>query len=387
MPEATLPPAAETELSRPVAAGTDPPNPLAWADAGFAYTPPAQPPAHPADGPAALRGEADVAVRARINAFVLDGLIIGLLVGPLLVAAGVAAGSPTWLLYELGVQFVYFFALEAVSGQTIGKRVFHVRVVSLDGAPITVGQAAIRSVLRFADALPLLYASGLISMMRTGPARRQRIGDVVAGTMIVLESGGRRMPTPRWLLPLATLLATAVSVLLIVVLANAPGSPQQIAPGVSAGPIQAPAVAGFVGGTSQRPTPGYWLAHATVTSSVNYPAEPVGSSFPRAWRITRLCMPAGGCTHYQLTRQIAGGGAQVAPLIRQADGWHATFPPLSLPCARQPDGQLVYWLQQTSFVLRFGHGGRTAQASEGNFSSSPGCGSGASTLAWTAARV
>ena len=46
----------------------------------------------------------------------------------------------------LGLQFIYFFALEAATGQTVGKRAFHVRVVALDGTPLSIRQSAIRNV-------------------------------------------------------------------------------------------------------------------------------------------------------------------------------------------------------------------------------------------------
>ncbi|HEV3282754.1 MAG TPA: RDD family protein [Solirubrobacteraceae bacterium] len=157
-----------------------------------------------------------VAIRARLNAIILDLVLLGLLTRLL---AGALAGSVTAgteVLLFWGLQFGYFFALEARSGQTVGKRVFHVRVATLGGASPTARQIAVRNVLRIFDALPLLYASGLISVMRTGRNRRQRIGDVAAGTTVVLDSHGRALPTPRWLLPTATVLATLISLAVVI---------------------------------------------------------------------------------------------------------------------------------------------------------------------------
>jgi hypothetical protein len=63
-------------------------------------------------------------------------------------------------------------------------------------------------------------------MVRTGPARRQRIGDVAAQTMVVAVDGhAAEKGTPSWLLPVATLLATAVSALGIWSVANAGSQP------------------------------------------------------------------------------------------------------------------------------------------------------------------
>jgi hypothetical protein len=63
-------------------------------------------------------------------------------------------------------------------------------------------------------------------MVRTGPARRQRIGDVAAGTMVVAT--GRRAATqgtPRWLLPAATLFAAAFSAVGVIAVAQAGTQP------------------------------------------------------------------------------------------------------------------------------------------------------------------
>jgi uncharacterized RDD family membrane protein YckC len=159
--------------------------------------------------------EPNVAVRSRMNAAILDTILISVVVA---IVAGTTGGTPITgdrLLLVYLAQFVYFASFEALGGQTLGKRVFNVRVVALDGSPVTLRQVAIRNVLRFIDVLPVGYASGLISLMRTGAARRQRLGDVAAGTTVVLAPGGRPLRTPGWLLPVATLVAAALSALVI----------------------------------------------------------------------------------------------------------------------------------------------------------------------------
>jgi hypothetical protein len=290
------------------------------------------------------------------------------IVGPALVAAGVAVRSATWVAVELAVQFLYFFALEAASGQTIGKRVFHVRVVSLDGRPITMRQAAIRNVLRFVDALPLLYASGMISMIRTGRAKRQRIGDVVAGTVLVVDPGGRPLRTPRWLLPVVTLVATALSIVLIVALLNAP----QIGP-----------PAGFTGDVSQPPAVGAWTATGTVTSSQGYGADPIGQPFVRSWSIARSCRTGRPCD-YVMTRQVPGQAPERARLVLASDGWHGQLPTTLYVCGHTATGRAIYWPQVSVFVARFTDGGRTAEVNQRDLSYTPACGYGTHTVSWTA---
>ena len=332
------------------------------------------PDSQPPPAPEVISHNPDLAVRARLNAIVLYAVILGAVIKVLLAALGAAARSPDALLLLLGLQFFYFFALEAATGQTIGKHVFHVHVVGLDGTPLTARQAAIRNVLRFADALPFLYASGLLSMMRTGRGRRQRIGDVAAATTVVVDQAGKPLRNPRWLLPLTTLVATAFSVAILIVVLDTPSAPQ------------IPAATGFAGNNSEPPALGGWQAIGTTTSTIDYGADDaVGMQIDRAWMIAQTCAPSGGCW-FVLTRQLAGEPALSARLIPQPDGWHATFPLRAYSCGSSA-GQTIYWLQHSSFVLRFTNAGRTAEANERNFSYTPSCGYGTDTREWTATHL
>jgi uncharacterized RDD family membrane protein YckC len=83
----------------------------------------------------------------------------------------------------VGLVLVYYFALEATIGQTVGKLLTGLRVVSADGDRPSVGAVAIRTVVRVVDWLPLLYLVGFLTMLATG-VRRQRLGDLAAGTGI-----------------------------------------------------------------------------------------------------------------------------------------------------------------------------------------------------------
>lgn len=160
--------------------------------------------------------EPEAAIRGRLNAAVLDGLLLGVITEIVVHARGGALFSAGSLLFAYVGQFLYFWACESAWGQTLGKRAYGIRVVSLDGTPASTRQIAVRNVLRFIDALPAFYASGLISLLRTGSARRQRIGDVAARTTVVLEPGRRRQAPHPSLLRIATLLAVTLSVLVIV---------------------------------------------------------------------------------------------------------------------------------------------------------------------------
>jgi uncharacterized RDD family membrane protein YckC len=87
------------------------------------------------------------------------------------------------------------------NGQTPGKRVFGLRVVSVDGRPINGVQATIRNLVRVADFFPYVstlsfdaesemfliptFLVALICMLMT--RRFQRLGDIAAGTMVVVD--------------------------------------------------------------------------------------------------------------------------------------------------------------------------------------------------------
>jgi len=102
------------------------------------------------------------------------------------------SSAPKWVLalmiITLFVIFAGYFAFFewAWSGQTPGKRWLKLRVLREDGRPITFWEAAVRNLLRTFDMMPFpFYSVGLISVFSTN--RDQRIGDMVAGTVVVRE--------------------------------------------------------------------------------------------------------------------------------------------------------------------------------------------------------
>jgi uncharacterized RDD family membrane protein YckC len=82
----------------------------------------------------------------------------------------------------------YFVAFETLwSGQTPGKRMMRLRVVREDGRPVRFFEVFVRNLLRLAiDFQPLpSYAIGVVSIIFS--ARSKRVGDFVAGTVVVKE--------------------------------------------------------------------------------------------------------------------------------------------------------------------------------------------------------
>jgi uncharacterized RDD family membrane protein YckC len=109
-------------------------------------------------------------------------------------------------------QWGYFTLFEAFwRGQTPGKRIMRIRVIQQTGRPVGVFESLGRNLTRIIDMLPTFYIIGVIVMFLT--RRQQRLGDLVAGTLVVherdieapLESmGGSRTFTAPSFTPAAT---------------------------------------------------------------------------------------------------------------------------------------------------------------------------------------
>jgi len=96
-------------------------------------------------------------------------------------------------LYAVAMFLVYWFypvLFEAMwNGRTPGKRALNLRVIAANGAPVGWLSAFTRNLLRVVDMLPLAYATGLVSSLIDPWGRR--LGDMVAGTLVVHEAHPR----------------------------------------------------------------------------------------------------------------------------------------------------------------------------------------------------
>ena len=138
----------------------------------------------------------------RFIACAIDHAIQVLAIGLIAIASVVLAsfsfiertmsGAPKWVIAVMIILLFLIFAgyfafFEWIwNGQTPGKRWLKLRVIREDGRPITFWEAAVRNLLRSLDMMPLpFYSVGLISVFSSN--RDQRIGDMVAGTVVVRE--------------------------------------------------------------------------------------------------------------------------------------------------------------------------------------------------------
>ena len=159
----------------------------------------------------------------RSLAFAMDLLIrLGILftVGCVTALLGVVVGGMAVLAYLVAyflLDWFYGGVFETfMNGQTPGKWVMGVRVLTTDGQPINGLQAVTRNVLRWVDFMPFLslemfgipapmfmiptFMLGLVFMACN--RRFQRLGDLVCGTMVVIEerqwlTGVARLDDPR----------------------------------------------------------------------------------------------------------------------------------------------------------------------------------------------
>lgn len=161
----------------------------------------------------------------RLFAYGLDWLVcVAFLIALAVVLAcsglGQYLGAAPWLIAAFLLGWFYGGVFEALwNGQTPGKRACRLRVVSKDGSPITGTQAVLRNLLRFADIMPAFTIPGLpvslptlqIGLMTMGINRRyQRLGDLVAGTMVVIEEPQRVYDVTRVMEPEALRLALEI---------------------------------------------------------------------------------------------------------------------------------------------------------------------------------
>ena len=144
----------------------------------------------------------------RVYAFVIDMIVLGLIITILLIIAafflfnipiisslfGIEEEQVS--LWILAIQFFiifatyvgYFVLFETLwQGETPGKRFVKIRVIQDNGRPITLQQATLRALFRPVDDLFFL---GLLFVILG--KREKRIGDWVAGTLIIQEAKGKK---------------------------------------------------------------------------------------------------------------------------------------------------------------------------------------------------
>jgi uncharacterized RDD family membrane protein YckC len=129
----------------------------------------------------------------RLYAMLLDlTIVLGTVNGIGLLVYWIFAKAPGFgvmviTLAEFAIGLAYSAVLEGFwNGQTIGKRLFHLRVIDQSGLPLRIEQAWVRNLMRVFDALPFAYLVGGVSVLSS--PLMQRFGDRVAGTLVIRQT-------------------------------------------------------------------------------------------------------------------------------------------------------------------------------------------------------
>jgi uncharacterized RDD family membrane protein YckC len=135
-------------------------------------------------------------VGSRFMACILDLFMLSIvfLVVNFALSDGIGTSSRSDTILEEGLAFLafvllfvgYFIICEMLwSGRSIGKRAAGIRVISATGAAAGFWSILLRNIARLIDFLPAFYIAGSISIMAS--ANNQRIGDMLAGTIVIRE--------------------------------------------------------------------------------------------------------------------------------------------------------------------------------------------------------
>ncbi|MDP2292423.1 MAG: RDD family protein [Actinomycetota bacterium] len=82
-------------------------------------------------------------------------------------------------------------------GRTVGKRAMGLRAVTVEGAPIRFRHAMLRMMGGLVDRyLPPLGVTGTLFVM--GTSRHQRVGDLIAGTIVIRDPDRTLLPPAVW---------------------------------------------------------------------------------------------------------------------------------------------------------------------------------------------
>ncbi len=124
------------------------------------------------------------ASKARIAAFIIDNLIACLIA--ILLVGLIGSSNPYVSGAMLGLAyFGYFFIFEALWSRTPGKFLQGLVVRKTDGSRCRVKDHIIRTLARTIEANPILFGGIPAGVAIFASARKQRIGDSLAGTVVV----------------------------------------------------------------------------------------------------------------------------------------------------------------------------------------------------------
>ena len=135
-------------------------------------------------------------IRKRVLAALIDSVIVLVLLISMLLWLHKQVVEQLTLRaeYLATMTVVYYGIQEGTFASTIGKYLLRLCVVGRAGDPASIREALIRNILRPVDWLPLFYLLGAVSIAVS--PKRQRLGDIVAGTVVTLAPEKDINPPP-----------------------------------------------------------------------------------------------------------------------------------------------------------------------------------------------
>jgi len=128
---------------------------------------------------------------SRARAWLIDQAIVTVFKALAVIALASWGGVGIALIYiiSLGLDFGYFTLCEwRGRGQTPGKKAMGLRVAAVNGARLDGDEIFLRNLIRAIDGLPMfMVVGGLVALC---DPHRRRLGDLVAGTLVVREPAG-----------------------------------------------------------------------------------------------------------------------------------------------------------------------------------------------------
>src|SRR5262249_34832372 len=145
---------------------------------------------------------------AIIDLFICIAMYLSVILGIYLLTKGergpdetAAAPSTAWamtvmVLALFVILWGYYLLFEGLrDGQTPGKRMLRLRAVRDGGYSVGFSASAVRNLMRIIDMQPIVsYLVGIASIALTKSGKR--LGDIVAGTLVVREALVRQPMTP-----------------------------------------------------------------------------------------------------------------------------------------------------------------------------------------------
>jgi uncharacterized RDD family membrane protein YckC len=104
-----------------------------------------------------------------------------------LIAAGIvnSLGGVAVVAGWVSTYLADFFLFETLWSRTPGKHFFGLRVCQSDGRPCTLRSALLRTLMRILEVNPLLFGGLPAGIMLLVTKRKQRLGDLLAGTVVI----------------------------------------------------------------------------------------------------------------------------------------------------------------------------------------------------------